>query len=267
MAKNAVAVEALGTVRLLRFGHPPSGIISAADVKELIAVLEEQLADGDVRAVVLAGRDPGIFIRHYDLRSIVKAAEALHAGAIDEGAFADGDFARLTELLAGAEIPVIAAINGICMGGGLEIALACDLRIAQRDVEHIGLPEIRANIIPGGGGTVRLARLIGLSAALDIALRGRTFGAARAYALGIVGELADDAVEAALRLAASLAARDPAAVAAIKRVARIAQEMPLADALAAERVAFGRVLRGDRPLSSLNAMLAAGTMLEDVRPI
>lgn len=267
MASNAVEVEALGAVRLLRFGHPPSGIMSAADVKELLAVLEDQLADGDVRAVVIAGHDPGVFIRHYDLRSIVKAAQALHAEAIDESAFADGDFARLTERIAGADIPVIAAINGICMGGGLEIALACDLRIAQRDVEHIGLPEIRADIIPGGGGTARLARLIGLSAALDIALRGRTFDAAPAYALGIVGELAEDAVEAALRLAASLAARAPAAVAAIKRVARIAQDMPLAGALETERLSFGRVLQSDRPLSSLKAILAAGTMLEDVQPI
>lgn len=116
----------------------------------------------------------GFFIRHYDLASIGKAAAALRDRVIDSRPFLDSDFARLVDAIAASPLTVVAAINGICMGGGLEIALACDIRIAQHDVEHIGFPEIRVDIFPEGGGTQRLARLIGEATALDMALRGTT---------------------------------------------------------------------------------------------
>lgn len=258
-----VTVSEIGAVRLIRFSSPPHGIMSGRGVKELAAALDAALGEKGVRAVVLAGDDPGVFVRHYDLAAIRKAADALRDGDIGPETFLDADFARMTDAIAASPLPVIAAINGICMGGGFEIALACDIRIAQGDVTHIGLPEIRVDIFPGGGGTIRLARLIGEGPALDIAMRGRTVDARRALELGIVGDVADDAVVASLEIAAKLAERDPRALAETKRLVRSAQEGALAERLGAERLAFAMHLKtSDAALASMDALLATGEMLE-----
>lgn len=260
-----VALEAHGAVRLIRVSSPPHGIIDGRGAKELAAAVEDALGDDSVRVLVIAGADPGVFVRHYDLAAIRKAADAIRSGAVDPESFVDADFGRMTDRIAASPVPVIAAINGICMGGGFEIALACDIRVAQRDVDHIGLPEIRVDILPGGGGTIRLARLIGEGPALDIALRGRTVDAQRAYDLGIVGDLADDAVAAALDIARGLARRDARALGEIKRLVRSAHEGPVHDRLGDERIAFGRHLQAsDTALASMDALLASGTMLEAV---
>ncbi|SEH19242.1 enoyl-CoA hydratase [Sphingopyxis sp. YR583] len=260
-----VSIEAHGAVRLIRVASPPHGILGARGAKELAAAVEEVLGDSAVRALIIAGADCGVFIRHYDLAAIRKAADAIRSGAIDAEAFVDADFGRMTDRIATSPVPVIAAINGICMGGGFEVALACDIRIAQRDVDHIGLPEIRVDILPGGGGTIRLARLVGEGPALDIALRGRTVDAQRAYDLGIVGDLADDAIAAALDIAQALAERDPRALGEIKRLVRSAHEGPVQHRLGDERIAFGRHLAAsDTALASMDAALASGTMLEAV---
>lgn len=260
-----VSLETHDAVRLIRVSSPPHGILDGRGVKALAAAVEEALDNATVRAIVIAGADPGVFIRHYDLAAIRKAADAIRSGAIRPESFADADFGRMTDRIAASSVPVIAAINGICMGGGFEIALACDIRIAQHDVEHIGLPEIRVDILPGGGGTIRLARLIGEGPALDVALRGRTVDAKRAYQLGIVGDLVDDAVAAALEIACHLAERDARALSEIKRLVRSAHEGSVQNRLNDERVAFGRHLEAsDAALASMDAVLAAGTMLEVV---
>ena len=97
---------------------------------------------------------------------------------------------------------MVAAINGLCMGGGFELALACDLRIASPAVEAIGLPETRVGIFPGGGGTQRLPRVVGEAKALEIILRGLTFAGEAAHRIGLVHELADDPLARALEMAA-----------------------------------------------------------------
>lgn len=260
-----VSIEAHGAIRLIRVASPPHGILDGRGVKALAAAVEEVLGDSEVRALIIAGSDPGVFIRHYDLASIRKAADAIRSGAITAEAFVDADFGRMTDRIAASPIPVIAAINGLCMGGGFEVALACDIRIAQRDVEHIGLPEIRVDILPGGGGTIRLARLISEGPALDIALRGRTIDAKRAYDLGIVGDLAEDAVAAALDIARAFAKRDARALGEIKRLVRSAHAGPVQNRLIDERIAFGQHLEAsDTAIASMEAVLAAGTMLEAV---
>lgn len=258
-----VSTQPHGAVRLIRFAAPPYGILSARDAKELASAVEAALSENGVRAVIIAGGEDGVFVRHYDLAAIRKAADALRAGVIEPASFLDAEFAAMTDRIAASPVPVIAAINGICMGGGFEIALACDIRIAQRDVEYIGLPEIRVDIFPGGGGTIRLARLIGEGPALDLVLRGRTVDAARAFELGIVSDVVDDAVASAGEIAAALARRDPRALGEIKRLVRSAHEGPLQDRLDAERIAFARhIAASGTALASMDALLASGAMLE-----
>jgi len=170
-----------------------------------------------VRAVVLTGGVPGVFIRHADVGGIAKSARALLAGDIAVSDFANNPFLDLVDLIEQSEVPVIAAINGVCMGGGLEVALACTVRIAGRDVPSIGLPEVRLDIIPGAGGMTRLAQVIGTHRARLHVLRGTVFDAAQAEAEGIVDELAEDAVAAALDLAQTLAGRNHVPIAMILR--------------------------------------------------
>jgi enoyl-CoA hydratase/carnithine racemase len=265
MADNSAESTAvlIGNVGLIQFRSPPYGILTAAGTRMLLKLFREMLANADVRAIVLAGAEPGIFIRHYDLNDIVRSAEAVRSGIASPEAFLDSDFALLTDLIAASPIPVIAAINGMCMGGGFEIALACDIRVAQDDVVHIGLPEVRIDIFPGGGGTQRLARLVGRSAAMDIALRGRTIDSRRAYELGIVGDVVPDALRASLAVATTLSRRDRTAIATIKRLVNTSLEAPLADGLKDERLSFAAHLRDcEAAVDSMRQLLTAGTMLE-----
>jgi len=135
--------------------------------------------------------------------------------------------------------PVIAAINGFALGGGLEIALACDLRFAAQDAK-LGLPEIRLGIIPGSGGTQRLPRLIGLARARELILSGRQVGADEALARGLVDDLAPagDAYVAAYRRASQFAQGPTLAYAAAKRAIAAAGDGGLARGLDVEREVF-----------------------------
>jgi len=139
--------------------------------------------------------------------------------------------------------PVIAALNGVAFGGGFELALACDLRLAA-DQAELGLVEVRLGIIPGAGGTQRLARVAGVAVAKELILTGRRIGAARAQALGIVSSVhpAGDLLAAALAVADEIAAGGPLAVAQAKRAIDGGASLPLAQALAFERSCYEVVL-------------------------
>jgi enoyl-CoA hydratase/carnithine racemase len=142
--------------------------------------------------------------------------------------------------------PVIAAINGAAFGGGLELALACDFRIAAETAE-MGLVETRLGIIPGAGGTQRLARVAGLAVAKELILTGRRIGAARAKELGIVSSVVPGAelAAAADRLAAELAGAGPLAVAQAKKAIDGGFDLPMKEALAHERACYDVVLESE----------------------
>ena len=204
--------------------------------------------DGVVRVIVITGGMPGVFIRHYDVGELSLMADAaqnapVSAPASPEPSARPPGFFALTDLIAAVEKPVIAAINGLCMGGGFELSLACDLRIAGRDVAAIGLPETRIGIFPGGGGTQRLPRIIGEAKALEMILRGLTVTGPGAYELSIVHEVVDDPFARALELAAELGSRGAEGLAFAKRLTRAALDLPLAEGLAEERRSFGAVMR------------------------
>ena len=142
--------------------------------------------------------------------------------------------------------PVVAAINGAAFGGGLELALACDLRIAA-DTAELGLTEVRLGIIPGAGGTQRLTRIAGVAAAKELILTGRRVRAQRAYALGIVSDVvpAENLADAAGKLADEIASAGPLALAAAKRAIDSGAGLPLADGLALEAACYEEVLASD----------------------
>lgn len=237
-------------VAIVRFDNPPHGYMDAPMVEALDQVSRDLVADDSVRAIVFTGALDGVFIQHYDVSELNTLSKGLRKRGLK---FSEARMApertldHIFDRLSTAPKPVIAAINGNAMGGGFEFALACDLRIAQKGPYSIGLPEINIGILPGGGGTQRLARLVGPARALELVLRGRTVDPDEAARLGMVHEAVDSPViERALTLAHELAAKSPLAVGHIKRLIRNAGQQSLANDLALERTLFLDLLVSDQ---------------------
>jgi len=239
-----VTVSRHGATAVMTYANPPFGTMTAAGSQEMLDLFRPLAADAGVRAIVITGGLPDIFIRHYDVDELSGMGEALRdrppppaAGPPEQG------FLALADAIAAAPKPVIAAINGLCMGGGFELSLACDLRIANPKAAAIGLPETRVGIFPGGGGTQRLPRVVGEAKAVEIILRGLTFTGAEAHAIGMVHELADDALARALEIAAEFEGKGAEGVAYAKRLTRAALDRPVAEGLADERASFLAVMQ------------------------
>lgn len=257
----SVTVEQTGPVAVVTFANPPKGTITAGGASRLLETMDALMSDAGIRAIVLTGGQEDIFIRHADVSQIARSLAAVAAGHIEPEAFTSSSFAALTALLDGATKPVIAAIDGTCMGGGFEIALACTLRVAGAGVAHIGLPEIRIGIFPGAGGIRRLARLIGIHQARRFVLRGEIVDAHRARDLGLVDEIAPSALVRAKEIAAELADRSPAAVTAVMDLSRRCDDSAEFDRAS---MAFASLALQDPALvAKLNSFCAAGTLLEE----
>jgi enoyl-CoA hydratase len=244
-----VTVERRGAAALVTYANPPFGTMTAAGAQEMLDKLRPLVDDDAVCAIVITGGVPGIFIRHYDVGELATMSERLAESpppAPPPGAPAQRPttgYLALVDLIAEAPKPVVAAINGLCMGGGFELTLACDIRIASPEVEAIGLPETRVGIFPGGGGTQRLPRVVGEAKAVEIILRGLTFTGEEAHRIGMVHELAADPVARALELAGEWAARGAEGIAYAKRLTRAALDRPLDAGLADERASFLAVMQ------------------------
>jgi enoyl-CoA hydratase/carnithine racemase len=204
--------------------------------------------DESVRAVILTGAGKA-FCAGADLKERQKMT-------LEETRSFLRSLNSVVDTVAGFPRPVIAAINGAAFGGGLELALACDFRIAA-DAAELGLVETRLGIIPGAGGTQRLARLAGLAVAKELILTGRRIGAARAKELGVVGEVvpAAELPAAAARQAGELCAAGPLAVTQAKRAIDGGFHLPLAEALAHERDCYEIVLESEDRNEGLRAFI------------
>lgn len=195
--------------------------------RALVDALAMCSADPEVRVIIITGAGEKSFVAGADIaefatRTPVDQFRAMRAPSPLEA------IERLPQ-------PVIAAINGYCLGGGLELAMACDFRIAS-DRARFGQPEINLGIIPGGGGTQRLPRLIGLGHAMRMILTGEPIDAAEALRVGLVQEVvAGDALMArANEVALTIARKSPVALAAAKEATRAALQTPLAEGLRVE---------------------------------
>jgi len=253
----SITAETHGAARLIRYANPPRHYMTAEGAGLILAAVQAAVADPVIRVLVLAGTDD-VFVRHYDVAEIIAVGEVVRAGQLKPEDFERGGFADMIQAVFYSPKPVIAAINGVCMGGGFELALACDLRIAGNQVPLIGLPETRIGIFPGGGGTQRLPRMIGEARALEFILRGQTVDAEGALALGLVNAVAADAVTDALALAAELSARGAEGLAHAKRLVRGALTWGLVDGTREEQHGFHAVLKADSAMAEMNDFLANG---------
>jgi enoyl-CoA hydratase len=220
-------------VALVTLDHPKVNSLSSALLDQLIAIADELTAQPP-GAVVVTGSD----------RIFAAGAEISEFGGPDDAAVIGGRFLKALDALSAIPRMVIAAVHGYALGGGCELALACDLRIASTKAKF-GQPEILLGIIPGGGGTQRLARLVGPARAKDLVLTGRQVGAEEALAMGLVDRVVepDELMDTALGYAADLARGPLAAHALAKRAIDRGLDGPLADGLVLEQEAFVEVFR------------------------
>lgn len=228
--------DAQAGVLLLTLNRPQRhNALSKPLLLELDAALRGAAADDAVRCVVITGAGERAFSAGAD---IDEQAGFTPPQALDHMRWGQALFGRL-ELL---DKPTIAAINGYALGGGLELALACDVRIASHTAQ-VGLPEVTLGNLPGWGGTQRLPRLIGASHAKLIALSGQRVGAARCLELGLVNAVQrrDELLRETLALAGAIAAHPLESLRAIKQVMRVGAEDGLAAGLDAEARAVERL--------------------------
>lgn len=247
-------VTVTGGVVTAAYDNAPKNYFTAEGAAEL-AELIAQWADPSVRCVVLTGTVPGCFITHYSVDELAElAADPAALAALGTG-LNTGYYDMLGQLRA-LRKPVIAAINGDAMGGGFELCLWCDIRILAQGDYRVGLPETRLGIIPGGSGTQMLARLLGAGKAIEMVMRGRLAAPDEALELGLVHEVADDALARALEIAHDLAGQAPGALAAAKAAIYGGSDMPLADGLLVEANESVGVIGSPEGLARMTEYLA-----------
>jgi enoyl-CoA hydratase/carnithine racemase len=236
------------------YTNPPMNYFVGEGVEELGALIPTW-RDPEVRVVILTGGPDDQYLTHYSVEELTALA-ADRDGMRALGTDVNDGYHALVQDLSDLEKPVIAAMSGDTMGGGLELSLGCDIRIAKRGDFSIGYPEVSLGIIPGGGGTQRLPRIIGAGPALDFMLRGRIVSPEQALALGLVSEVAEDPRARALEIAASLARQSPTALAAVKRSVLRGSSLPLGEGLRVEADAFLATMLTDEAVAAMDEYAA-----------
>jgi enoyl-CoA hydratase len=230
----------------------PMNRMSLAFMDELENVVEQLSTDSSVRALVITGAGDANFSVGMNLKQLPEGIEA--KGSI-EAVF--DQRLRVLAAIENMEKPVIAVLYGYCLGGGLELPLACHFRVAAAEGAKIGLPEMDLGSVPAWGGTARLTRCIGRDHALDMILRGKMISGPEAFRIGLVGEVHPNAElkARAHALAKELAAMPPIAVAGVLRCVVGAGEKTLEESLAEERRAVMRTMGTEDQKEGMRAFL------------
>ncbi|MCC6191023.1 MAG: enoyl-CoA hydratase/isomerase family protein [Anaerolineales bacterium] len=224
-------------VAVITIDHPPVNALNEATISELNAALDEALASPAVKAVVLTGGGQMAFVAGADIHEFSKLSTLAEAQAVSRQV--QSVFAKIEC----APKPFIAAINGVALGGGLELAMACHMRIIG-DRAKVGQPEINLGIIPGWGGTQRLARLVGKAKAVELILTGDSVTAQEAYRLNLVNKVVPggEVLKTARDLARKIAGKGALATRAALEAITLGLDQPLDGGLALEAQKFGEVV-------------------------
>ncbi len=226
---NTLIYEKKDNIGVLTVNRPDKlNALSTELTEELQHLLDEIEKDVDLRVVVITGAGDKAFVAGADINELVER-DALNGR--DVSRFRQALFAHIENL----PIPVIAAVNGYALGGGLELALACNIRIASEKAQF-GAPEVKLGIIPGDGGTQRLPRLVGLGRAMELVLTGDFIDAQEAHRIGLVNRVVspDELMKSVMTLAKKIASRPPLAVKYAKEAVNRSQEGDTASGYALE---------------------------------
>ena len=250
MSFETLLVERDGAVAVVSINRPKVlNALNSQTIAELGHAMHELHHDTGVRAIVLTGAGEKSFVAGADINELAVLSPSAGQRHARAGQAVFDAIERLGK-------PVIAAINGFALGGGCELAMACTMRIAA-DSARLGQPEINLGLLPGYGGSQRLARLVGKGIALEILLSGEMVTAARAYEIGLVNKVVPAAtlMVEAKKVAAALAAKAPVAVRYIIEAVNAGSEMPLAEAQFIEATLFGLVASTDDMKEGTKAFL------------
>ncbi|MFO0678132.1 MAG: enoyl-CoA hydratase-related protein [Polyangiaceae bacterium] len=250
-AFETLLVEESGPVVTVTLNRPDKlNAINPTMIRELRAALEGLRARSDVRAMVLTGAGEKAFAAGADIQAMatMTSAEARTFSEAGHTAFA---------LMETAPFPVIGAVNGFALGGGCELALCCDFLVASEKAKF-GQPEVKLGVIPGFGGSQRLARRVGIGRARELLFTGDIVGADEAFRIGLVNHVwkPEELRTKATELATSIAEKGPLAVALVKRVALAGADVPLATANEIEIQAFSALFGSEDQREGMAAFLA-----------
>ena len=246
-----ISSEQDGGVAVVTIDHPPVNALSAPLLEELEAEIDRLDADDSVRAIVLKGAGERAFVAGADISEF----PSLRESATQETGSARG-IQKVGHRMDAARTPFVAAIHGFCLGGGLELAMCCDIRVAAEDAQ-LGQPEIKLGLIPGGGGTQRLPRLVGMGRALLLNMTGEFIDGRTAYEWGLVERVSPRAEldETALGIAKTIAERSPVAIGILRELSRTTRDLSLEEGLRREADGFRRCLASEDGLEGVTAFL------------
>ncbi len=241
-----------GGIAIMTIDNPPVNAISEQVVQDMNIILDELAEDQEVRAVVVTGNGERAFVAGGNIKDFPKW--------IGRGAEAGKEQALLTQVpfnsLANLGKPTIAAVNGLALGGGCELALCCDIRIAEEQA-LFGLPEINLGLFPGAGGTQRLPRLIGEGRAKEMIFTGKSITAAEAVRIGLANEVvpSGEALIRSMELANVIAEKSFPAISRIKKAINEGLEMTLEEGLNIEAKYFGEVFQTEDVETGVEAFI------------
>jgi enoyl-CoA hydratase/carnithine racemase len=237
-------------IAIITLDHPPVNAFNAQTVEDLSAALDMALEDEVVKVVIITGAGRMAFVAGADISEINEIEDADQAMKLARAG------QEVFNKIEKAKKPVIAAINGVCLGGGLELAMACHLRVAG-DRARIGQPEINLGIIPGWGGTQRLPRIVGPSKAAEMILTGDPIPAQEAYRLGLVNKVVPmgDVLKEAKGLARKIAGKSAVAIGCAMEAIERGRHQPLEKALEIEIEQFGVISDSEDMREGVQAFL------------
>ena len=256
-----------GQIVTCYLSNPPTHTLTAGGVLEIHKFLDIMEDKKDLRVLAFTGDGDEVFIKHYEVGELAETAEKnLNKTQVNSYPKELHGFHRMLLRLRDLDAIVVAGINGNTAGGGCEFSLGCDLRIMSDGDYKIGLPETSVGILPGGGGTQRLARLIGASRALDLILHARLLTPHEAESFGIINKIIPhkNFHEGLNHYCQDIANRAPIALSQVKKIIHKGLDMTLEEGLLLEQKAFDITMNSEDAAQAMRALLTAEENIEDV---
>ncbi|GAK07963.1 enoyl-CoA hydratase/isomerase family protein [Geomicrobium sp. JCM 19038] len=244
---EVISLEKKGPIAIVTIDNPPMNPLNIQVRTELISMVRELEQDDDVVTLIIRGAGDKAFVAGADIKEFPQRLKKQQQSPDQESVF---------EVVANTPKPTIAMLNGYTLGGGLELALACDLRVAEDHVK-VGFPEIKLGLLPGGGGTQRLPKIVGPSKAKEIMFTGSQIEAEEALALGLVTEVVPkgEGMEKAELLATKISRHSLQALSRIKSCVNVGEEQPLSESLQYERQMFQELFSTEDAKEGISAFI------------
>ena len=255
-------IEDKGQIIICYLSNPPAHTLTAQGLQEIHNFLDSLVDNMELRVLAFTGAGEDVFIRHYEVGELADTAEKNISKKAEVNKESNPNkelhgFHKMLLKIRDLEAIVVAGINGNTAGGGCEFSLGCDLRVMSSGDYFIGLPETGVGILPGGGGTQRLARLIGTSRALDLILHGQLISNIQAHEYGIINEILpkESFLKSLNDYCKVLDNRATIALQEVKRAIHRGMDLPLEEALLLEQEAFNKTMNSKDAAKAMRTML------------